>query len=99
MLETVIIIGNNVVISGGVSFVTHADCNRSEYLEKVFPRTCEKIRVEDGAWIAFKATILNGTTIGENSVVAAHSLLKDDVEKCSIYAGIPARKIKIIERL
>jgi len=91
-------IGNNIVISGGVSFVTHADCNRSKYLEKIFPRTCEKIVIKDGAWIAFKATILNGVIINENSFVAAYSLLKDDVEKYCLYAGIPAKKIKNLEK-
>ncbi len=96
-LANEIIIGNNVVISAGVSFVTHADCNRSKYLKRVFPRTCERIIVEDGSWIAFKVTILNGVTIGENSTVAAQSLVKDNVEKYNIYAGIPARKIKNID--
>lgn len=59
-----VIIGDDVIISAGVSFVTHADCIRSKYLKKVFLRTCEKIVVQDGAWIAFKATILNGVTVG-----------------------------------
>jgi len=89
-----VIIKNNVVISGEVSFVTHADCNRSNYLEKIFPRKYGRIMVEDGAWIAFKSTILDGVTIGENSIVAAHSLVKEDIEKCSLYAGVPARKIR-----
>ena len=96
-LSNEIIIGNNVVISGGVSFVTHADCNRSVYLEKVFPRKCKKIVVQDGAWIGFKATILNGVTIKRNSVVAAHSLVKKDVEEYCFYAGLPAEKIRNIK--
>jgi acetyltransferase-like isoleucine patch superfamily enzyme len=93
-LANEVIIGNDVVISGDVSFVTHADCNRSKYLEELFPRTCEKIIVHDGAWVAFKTTILNGVTIGENSVVTANSLVKKDVENYSVYAGIPAKKIR-----
>lgn len=93
-LANEVIIKNNVVISGEVSFVTHADCNRSNYLEKIFPRTCGRITVEDGVWIAFRSTILNGITIGKNSVVAAHSLVKEDIEGYSLYAGVPARKIR-----
>ena len=95
-LANKVIIGNNVVISGGASFVTHADCNRSKYVEKVFPRTCKKIVVRDGAWIAFRVTILNGVVVGANSVIAAHSLVKENVEEYCLYAGIPARKIKDI---
>lgn len=96
-LANEIIIGDNVVISGGVSFVTHADCNRSQYLEKIFPRTCEKIVVQDGVWIGFESTILNGVIIGENSVVAAYSLLKKDVEKYYLYGGVPAQKLKSLD--
>ena len=93
-LANEVIIKNNVVISGEVSFVTHADCNRSNYLEQIFPRTCGRIVVEEGVWIAFKSTILNRVMIGKNSVVAAHSLVKEDIEEYSVYAGVPANKIR-----
>lgn len=95
-LANEIIIDDNVVISAKVSFVTHADCNRSEYLKKIFPRTCQKIMVGKGAWLAFGSTVLNGVSVGENSVVAAHSLLKEDVEKYGVCAGVPAKKIRDI---
>lgn len=92
-----IIIENNVVISGNVSFVTHSDCNRSEYLNKIFKRESGKIIIKDGAWIAFKATILNGVIVGKNSVVAAHSLVRKNVDEYCMYAGLPAKKIKSIK--
>ena len=92
-----IIIENNVVVSGDVSFVTHKDCSRSEYLNKMFKRENEKIIIRDGAWIAFKATILNGVTVGKNSVVAAHSLVMKNVDEYCMYAGLPAKKIKSIK--
>jgi acetyltransferase-like isoleucine patch superfamily enzyme len=92
-----IIIENNVVVSGDVSFVTHRDCSRSEYLNKIFKRENEKIIIRDGAWIAFKATILNGVTVGKNSVVAAHSLVMKNVDEYCMYAGLPAKKIKSIK--
>ncbi len=94
-LANKIIIGNNVVISACTSFVTHADCNRSAHLDKLFPRTCEKIIINDGAWIALKAIILNGVIIGENSIVAAHSLVKNNVDKYCLYGGTPAKKLKV----
>jgi acetyltransferase-like isoleucine patch superfamily enzyme len=93
-LANEIIIGDNVVISGGVSFITHADCNRSKYLSEKFPRTCKRIIINDGAWIGFRTIILNGSTIGQNSVIAAGSLVKEDVEKYCLYSGVPAKKIK-----
>ena len=93
-LANKVVIGNNVVVSGKVSFVTHADCNRSPRLRELFPRTCEQIVVEDGVWIGFGATILNGVRIGENAVVAASALVRLNVEAHTMYGGVPALKIK-----
>lgn len=85
---------NNSILSGKVSIVTHADCNRSKILNKKFPRRCEPVNIGEGAWIGFGVTILTGVSVGENSVVAAHSVVNADVEPNSLYGGIPARKIK-----
>jgi acetyltransferase-like isoleucine patch superfamily enzyme len=91
-----VVVGDNVVISGSVSLVTHADCNRSKVLNEVFPRQSEGIIIRDGSWIGFGATILNGVTIGENSAIGAASLMRGDAESFSLYAGIPAVKIRSI---
>jgi putative colanic acid biosynthesis acetyltransferase WcaF len=37
------------------------------------------IRIEDGAWIAARATVLRGTSIGCNAVVGATALVTSDV--------------------
>lgn len=39
-------------------------------------------------------TVLPGVTLGEGSAVGAHSLVKDNTEAWSIYAGVPARMLK-----
>jgi serine O-acetyltransferase len=51
-------------------------------------------KVEEGASIFASSTILGNITIGKNSVVAAGSLVLDDVEENTTVAGIPAKKIK-----
>jgi putative colanic acid biosynthesis acetyltransferase WcaF len=86
--------GNNVVISGQVSIITHADCNRSEYLNRIFPRQCASVTVGNGAWLGFRTTILHGVTVGENTLIAAHALLRDNADARSVYTGVPARKIR-----
>lgn len=93
-LSNEISIENNVVISGQVSIITHADCNRCAYLAKKFPRQCQPVRICNGAWIGFQATILSGATIGSQSVIAAKSLVKEEIEPKRLYAGIPAKKIR-----
>lgn len=89
-----VIIEDNAILAGKVSVVTHSDCNRSEYLNAKFPRKTAPVFIKKGSWIGFGATILAGVTIGENSVVAANSLVTKDVEPCSLYSGTPATKQK-----
>ena len=48
----------------------------------------------DNVWIGMDATILKGVTIGENSIVAAGSLVTKDVEPNTIVGGNPAKTIK-----
>ena len=49
--------------------------------------------IGDRAWIAYRAIILPGVTIGEGAVVAAGAVVTKDVPPFSIVAGNPARKI------
>ncbi len=96
-LANEISIADDAVLSGRVSILTHADCNRSEYLSAVFPRVCEPVVIEEGAWIGFGATILAGVTIGQNAMVAANSLVRDDVPARTLVAGSPAKVVRELE--
>jgi len=52
--------------------------------------------IKRGVWVASNATIIGPCIIGENSVIAACSLVIDDVRPYTIVAGIPAKVIKEI---
>lgn len=97
-LSNEIILEDNVVISAQVSLITHADCNRSEYLARKFPRQCEIVQVNSGVWIGFRATVLSGVTIGHHSVIAANALLRGNVEPKTMYAGVPAKCLKNLDK-
>ena len=58
--------------------------------------TVGKIHIKKNAWIGAGATILQGVTIGENSVVAAGAVVSKDVPANTVVGGIPAKIIKII---
>ena len=47
-------------------------------------------------WIAAGATIIGGVTVGENSVVAAGSVVTKDVPANTLIGGNPARVIRSI---
>lgn len=55
------------------------------------------IRIEDGAWVATRAIVLPGVTIGSRSVVAAGSVVTRDVPPDTLAAGVPARAVRTIE--
>jgi len=54
------------------------------------------IVIERNVWIAAGVTIIGGVTIGENSVVAAGSVVTRDVPPNSLAGGNPARVIRAI---
>ncbi len=53
--------------------------------------------IEDGCWIGAGATILCGVTIGPGSIVAAGSVVTDDVVPNVLVGGVPAREITQLE--
>lgn len=52
------------------------------------------IHIKKNAWIGANATILAGVTIGENSVVAAGSIVSKDVPDNTVVAGAPAKVVR-----
>ena len=50
--------------------------------------------IADNVWIGMNATILKGVTIGENSVVAAGSVVTKPVPANTVVAGNPAVAVK-----
>ena len=51
------------------------------------------VTIEDHAWIASRAVILPGVTIGRGAVVAAGAVVRADVPSLAIVGGVPARVI------
>ncbi len=52
------------------------------------------VRIGDNVWIGMNAVILKGVTIGENSVVAAGSVVSKSVAANTVVAGNPAIVVK-----
>lgn len=55
------------------------------------------ILIGEGVWIGSNATVLGPCVIGRNAVIAAGAVVTGDVDAGCIYAGVPARKVKVIE--
>lgn len=58
--------------------------------------TVGPIRIKKNAWIGAAATIAQGVTIGENSVVAAGAVVTKDVPDNTAVGGVPAKILKTL---
>ncbi|GAA4274185.1 hypothetical protein GCM10022258_34810 [Aquimarina gracilis] len=82
-------IGNNVVFAPQVYLLAHdASTKRELGYTKI-----AKIKIKDGTFIGARALIMPGVTIGENSIVAAGSVVVKSVPPNTIVGGNPAREI------
>jgi acetyltransferase-like isoleucine patch superfamily enzyme len=88
-----IIIEDNVLIAPKVSLLSEGHLIEPENRHALVPKA---IHIKKNAWIGAGATILQGVTIGENSVVAAGSVVSKDVPDNVIVGGTPAKIIKEI---
>lgn len=87
-------IGDDVMIGPNVSLITSSHpVEPSLRRDAVIARP---IVISKNVWIAANATIIGGVTIGENSVVAAGSIVTKDVPADTLVAGNPARVIRSI---
>ena len=87
-------IGDDVLIGPNVSLIT-----AGYPLDPVTRRGVtigKPIAIRKNVWIAAGATVIGGVTIGENSVVAAGSVVTKDVSPNTLVAGNPARVIRAI---
>ncbi len=82
-------IGDNVSIGPEATILTLSHDPQSEG----FADQGGDVKIGDRAWVAYRATILPGVTIGEGAVVGAGSVVTRDVPPFTIVAGAPAREI------
>jgi acetyltransferase-like isoleucine patch superfamily enzyme len=88
-----IIIEDEVLIGPKVSIITEnhpVNPNERKMLD------LKSVTIKRNVWIGANATILPGVTVGENSVIAAGSVVTKDVLANTVVAGVPAIVIKQI---
>ncbi len=88
-------IGERALIGYSTKILT-SNHNIPSGKQKIFSagHTHKKVTIEKDVWIGANCIILPGVTIGEGSIIAAGSVITKDVDPFSIYAGVPAKKIR-----
>jgi len=94
-----ITIEDYVSLAGGVYVLTHS--NPTTPLREILGSTSNKVSpvvIKRGAWVGINSVIMPGVTIGENSIVAAGSVVAKDVPPYTVVGGVIAKQIKSIPR-
>ena len=60
------------------------------------PGKAAPIVIEDDVWLATRAVVLKGVTVGRGSVVATGAVVTKDVPPYTLVAGVPARPIRTL---
>ena len=97
-----ITIGDNVKIGGGVKIYDTNFHSLNPEIRRIREwdmreKKCRPVVIEHDAFIGAGAIILSGVTIGENSIVAAGSVVSKSIPANEIWGGNPARFIKKVE--
>jgi acetyltransferase-like isoleucine patch superfamily enzyme len=84
--------GHDVAVLTGTHDINQFGRSR----QLAFPRSGRDVVIGQGVWLASHVLVLGPVTIGEHAVVAAGSLVREDVEPYTVVAGRPAKVIKKI---
>ena len=76
-------IGNGTMMGEGVRFYDHDHIYTAEKIEK-WQWTTAPIRVGRDCWIGSNVTILKGVTIGDNTIIGAGCLIRNDIPSNSV---------------
>lgn len=79
-------IGANCCVSQGAYLCT----GNHDWRKPAFDLVVKPIHIEDGAWVAARAVVAPGITIGEGAVLALGSVATRDLLPGTVYRGCPA---------
>lgn len=86
-----LVIGKNTITGQYVSFHPENHVWSNNTPGKLNGVTRQGISIGENCWIGAKATILDGSTIGNNSIIAAGSVVKGEFPDNVLIAGVPAK--------
>jgi acetyltransferase-like isoleucine patch superfamily enzyme len=88
-----IVIGDDCLIAPFVYIVDSDHGIKRDMKVNSQKNLAKPIMIGNDVWLASNVTILKGVTIGDGAVIAANSVVNEDVPSFSICAGSPAKKI------
>ena len=87
---------DNVTMAMGVTLITHMNVGNSS-VRAYFPTYVKDITIQSGAYIGARAMIIAPVEIGAGALIGAGSLVLKKVPAKSVFAGVPARKLRDLD--
>lgn len=87
-------IGDDCLFAAGVQILDSNGHNVKSSSRAFETDTPIPIIIGNNVWVGLNAIILKGTTIGDNCVISAGSVVKGDFPPNSIISGNPAKIVK-----
>lgn len=88
-----VVLREDVAIGPGTKIIAYSNYYR--FGKKVtVEKITQNVQIGNNVFIGANCTILPGTTINDNVVIGAGSIVKGELESNSIYVGVPCKKIK-----
>ncbi|MGL5177594.1 MAG: CatB-related O-acetyltransferase [Aeromonas veronii] len=99
-------IGDYVQIAAGVKIIMGGNHTHNTAFISTYPfadlaalqrsyRPAGDTRIGNDVWIGMEAMIMPGVTIGDGAIIAARSLVNQDVPSYAMVAGTPARVVRM----
>jgi acetyltransferase-like isoleucine patch superfamily enzyme len=88
-------IGAKCALAAGVAVYTQTNQYKADEATPVVDQPVQyaPVSIGDDVWVGAHAVILPGVSIGDHAVVAAGAVVRNDVGRCEIVAGVPARLV------
>lgn len=87
-------IGDDVMLGPRVSLISSG--HPVDPAQRRTHVTAARIVIERNVWLGAGATVLQGVTVGADSVVAAGAVVTRDVPPGTLVAGVPARAVRAV---
>ncbi|MGE2712781.1 DapH/DapD/GlmU-related protein [Mycolicibacterium litorale] len=88
-------IGDDVMLGPNVSLITSG--HPSDPAERRSGITSAPITIGRNVWIGASALVMQGVTVGDDSIVGAGAVVTRDVPPRTLVAGVPATVVKTLE--
>ena len=90
-------LGNNVHLTGCTLFGHDGSISMIKQCMSVRLDSVGKIDIRDNVFVGHQAIIMPGVTIGPNAIVGAGAVVTRDVPPNTIFGGVPARQICLLD--